>query len=620
MGCEASYQKYNENIEIIRRAKCGKISGKYYTTSDGFVSNIFLGIPYAEPPIEEYRFQKPRELKSWNNIYKAHSLKARCIQHDTFLETIQNYGSKKSEDCLYLNIFTPNFEPSYDNSKRNIFYPVFFFIHSGEYTSGSSNQFDYRNIVDSLIRHNIIVITMNYRLGFLGHFHTGDETCQSNLALWDLHAALRWVKNNIDAFGGNKDNITVGGDTSGAVYADLLSLSPITRDLFQRTIIIGGAATISWALCNSDSLIELCRNKAIELGYKRKTNLINDSWTRNDNEDMIKYLKSLPSEVFAISPSKYASYIWDNSSKIGPVIDGEFLPCSIKQLRAECKPKPVIIGYNQHEELLLSLLPGVYDIETLIDNVTKSFKKYCATRGTIITYDQSKSIIFDNNTDDIKNNKKLYKEYILKSLRDFTKVSYIIEYCIQLLESNCFYNETSSDDTFSEKRKNYNTGPVYIYRFDHFNLNKFFNKNQNLSQIKISNISEIDYLIKYNKNIFERKSLNNKIIKYMFVRWITNFIKNGNPNDENTILCYNTYWKPITITSTEMCLRYLKISVNPKMESKICNEKFFKKAMIFNLLRNINITYNNESSSKTLASESVGDTIEFKSLDKTVSI
>ncbi|CEF61166.1 Carboxylesterase, type B domain-containing protein [Strongyloides ratti] len=619
MGCEASYQKYNENVDIIRKTKYGKFSGKYYTTSDGFVSNIFLGIPYAEPPIGEYRFKKPCEVKCWNNIYKAHNFKDRCIQNDTILETIQNYGSKKSEDCLYLNIFTPNFEASKNQLKKNTFYPVFFFIHSGEYTSGSSNEFEYKNIVDSLIRYNIIIVTMNYRLGFLGHFYTGDETCQSNLALWDLHAALKWVKSNIGAFGGNKDNITVGGNSSGAVYADILSLSPITRNLFQRTIVIDGAATISWALSNSNSLIELCRNKALELGYIREGKSINDSWTKKDNENMIKYLRTLPSEKFVISRSKTVNYIWDHSTKIGPVIDGEFLPQSIKQLRAESEPKPVILGYTQHEELLLGLLAGVYNIETLVDNVTKSFKKYCAMRGTIFTYDQTKSIIFGNITDEIKNNKKLYKDCVLKSLRDFTMVSYIIEYCIQRLEASCFYDETSNDGTFSRDKEDQNTSPVYIYRFDNFNSNKSI-INRNSSYIQISNINEIDYLIKCNKNIFSTKSINDKIIRYMFIRWIINFIKYGNPNDDNTTLYYNIYWKPATITSTEMCLRYLKISIYPKMESKICDEKFFKKAMIFNLLRNINVTYNDENSIKTLVSDYDGDTIEFKTLDKTLSI
>uniref|UniRef100_A0A0N5C340 Carboxylic ester hydrolase n=1 Tax=Strongyloides papillosus TaxID=174720 RepID=A0A0N5C340_STREA len=621
MGCEASRQKFNDSLDVVRKTEHGKVAGKYFITSDGFVSNIFLGIPYAEPPVGKYRFKKPRELKSWQGTYKAHSFKARCIQQDTLLETLQNYGSKKSEDCLYLNIFTPNFVTSENSLKKSTLYPVFFFIHNEEYTSGGSNQFNYKDVVDSLIRHNIIVVTMNYRLGFLGHFHTGDETCQSNLALWDLHAALKWVKNNINAFGGNEDNITVGGHSTGAVYADILSLSPITRDLFQRNIIIGGAATVSWAICNSDSLIELCRSKALELGFKRDKKSFIDPWTKDDNENMIKYLKTLPAEQFVISRSKDADYIWDNCTKIGPVIDNEFLTESIKNLRMASPPKPVIIGYNQHEELLQGLLTGIYNIDTLIDNVTKGFKKYCASRGTTFTYDQSKNFIFGNINYELISDRKLYKKHILKSLREFTMVSYIIEYCIQRLDANCHYDDTQGDgNTSSNVKNNSNSPPVYIYRFDHSNLNNVFTKNRNLSNIEITNISEIDYLITYNKGIFSRRSLSENVKKYMFTRWTTNFIKYGNPNDENTELSYNIHWEPAIITPTEMSLRYLKISSNPEMDYKICDEKFFKKAMIFNLLKNINVTYDDENSDATLSSISTENALNSEMLDETISL
>uniref|UniRef100_A0A0N4ZWP1 Carboxylic ester hydrolase n=1 Tax=Parastrongyloides trichosuri TaxID=131310 RepID=A0A0N4ZWP1_PARTI len=585
MGCEASHHSFDQNKNVLRKTKYGVISGKYYVTSDGFVSNIFLGIPYAEPPINENRFKKPKEIQSWVGTYKAHDFQSRCIQQDSLLQKFHYYNSKKSEDCLYLNIFTPNFELSKTIEKKNIVFPVLFLIHNGEYTSGSANQFDYKDVVDYLIRYNIIVVTMNYRIGLLGHFYTGDGSCQSNIALWDLYAALKWVKENINVFGGDDNNITVGGYSTGAIYADLLSLSPVSRNLFHKIIIMSGSATLSWSINNNNMLIEYCRNKAIELGFKKSNHNIENIWTAEDNIDMMEYLRNLPSDKFAIVNSKPGNYVLNNLHVLGPIIDGEFLTKTISQLRNEAPQKPVILGCGQNEGIFISLITGIYNPDTLMDYATKGFKKYCASKGTDFSYDQAKEMIFGKISDSLKEDKDAYTKQILKSVGNFAVLSYIIEYCIQRKESNKIFNQNINEKSSYSERDNTSDTPVYIYRFDHFKPANSYVKFKLYRYFGISN--EMDFMIGYNKHSFGRKTIDNSIIKRMFTTWMTNFIKYGNPNDNTDSIWCSAYWEPAIINSEMMNLKFLKIKVKPKMGDKLCDENFLKKAKIFNLLRNI---------------------------------
>ncbi|ETN74691.1 hypothetical protein NECAME_12801 [Necator americanus] len=142
---------------------------------------------------------------------------------DMFWDKFTNF-TPQSEDCLYLNVFAPAMDPVKS-------YPVMFYIHGGGFMMDSAVRYKPSNVARLLVKHGVVVVTIQYRLGYLGYFCTGDDVAKGNYGLWDQLEALKWTKENIHHFGGDPNRITVAGQSAGAVSADLLSLSPLSRGL-----------------------------------------------------------------------------------------------------------------------------------------------------------------------------------------------------------------------------------------------------------------------------------------------------------------------------------------------------------------------------------------------------
>ena len=215
----------------------------------GYVENnlkIFKGIPFAKPPVGNLRFRKPEEPETWRGVRKACQYSAACIQHVMNQEDLPAnvHGvpqfmapSQYEEDSLYLNIWTPAKNPS---DKL----PVFIWVHGGGMVAGSGCEV----VCDGTgfaSRKDIIVVTINYRLGFFGFFAHPDLTKEGNgtsgnYALFDIAFACKWIKENIENFGGDPNNITVAGQSGGAAATGALHASPIMKDVIQRISIESG--------------------------------------------------------------------------------------------------------------------------------------------------------------------------------------------------------------------------------------------------------------------------------------------------------------------------------------------------------------------------------------------
>uniref|UniRef100_A0A0M3IQW8 Carboxylic ester hydrolase n=1 Tax=Ascaris lumbricoides TaxID=6252 RepID=A0A0M3IQW8_ASCLU len=214
--------------------KTGEVQGFGMRCKKGVV-NIFLGIPYAKPPIGPLRFKKTEPVDPWSGVLMCTKYRSRCPQKDFIWDKLE-LRTPKSEDCLYLNIMAPSWKPPPDQVRLNISCPdspngfaVMFYIHGGGYLVDSAVKYRYWDIVRLLSPHDVIVVTIQYRLGYLGYFSTADENCIGNFGLWDQVTALKWVSENIKYFGGDPKSITVAGQSAGAASADLLSLSPYSR-------------------------------------------------------------------------------------------------------------------------------------------------------------------------------------------------------------------------------------------------------------------------------------------------------------------------------------------------------------------------------------------------------
>ena len=213
----------------------GKVQGK--TINDGKV-RAFLGLPYAAPPVGDLRWKAPEPPAKWKGVRDATHYGARCIQAPVFKDMVFQ-DSGPSEDCLYLNVFTPA------SAKGNSKLPVMFWIHGGGYSGGSASE--PRHNGDFLPTKGVVLVTINYRLGVFGFLATSDLAKEAggaagNYGLLDMVAALQWVKANIAKFGGDPGNVTIFGESAGSFAVSTLMASPPAQGLFQKAIGESGGA------------------------------------------------------------------------------------------------------------------------------------------------------------------------------------------------------------------------------------------------------------------------------------------------------------------------------------------------------------------------------------------
>lgn len=248
----------NQNAEqtVIVDTKQGKVKG---AVQSGIA--VFKGIPYAKPPLGALRFAPPQRMEPWTEVKDCLEFGSSATQMETIL-----VNTKPSEDCLYLNVWAPA-------NAKNKKYPVFFWIHGGGYFNGcgTMNYYDGTEFVNQ----EVILVTINYRLGALGFLaletllHEYGTT--GNWGTLDQIAALTWVKENIEAFGGDPNQITIGGESAGAFSVTNLIMSPKAKGLFQRAVMQSGnllsnKVSMPYTQAKLEPSIEVSRKFAAKFG------------------------------------------------------------------------------------------------------------------------------------------------------------------------------------------------------------------------------------------------------------------------------------------------------------------------------------------------------------------
>ncbi|CAH1255487.1 CES2 [Branchiostoma lanceolatum] len=200
----------------------------------------FKGIPYAAPPVGDLRWRPPQDPRSWSRVRDVTEFGSRCPQvefpllHPIWAELAAFRSNSSSEDCLFLNVYTPNV-----SATANL--PVMVWIHGGSWIFGSGATYP-AEVPTSL--HNVVMVTINYRLGNLGFLPTRDDDAPGNFGLLDAIKALEWVQGNIRNFGGDPDRVTIFGESAGGYTVSLLVMSPIATGLFHRAISQSGVAGV----------------------------------------------------------------------------------------------------------------------------------------------------------------------------------------------------------------------------------------------------------------------------------------------------------------------------------------------------------------------------------------
>src|SRR5579884_1231613 len=210
------------------RTTSGLVEGT--VSADGSV-RIYKGIPFAAPPVGELRWKPPQAPKAWQGVRKATEFGPRCMQGRIFNDMVFR-DSGPSEDCLYLNVWAPA------NASAPL--PVMVWIYGGGFQAGASSE--PRQDGEKLAKKGVIVVSMNYRLGVFGFFAHPELAKESghnsagNYGLLDQLAALRWVHDNIRAFGGDPGNVTIFGESAGSMSVNAQVTSPLAAGLFKQAI------------------------------------------------------------------------------------------------------------------------------------------------------------------------------------------------------------------------------------------------------------------------------------------------------------------------------------------------------------------------------------------------
>ena len=298
---------------------------------------VFRGIPFAEPPVGELRWRQPRPLRKTSTVHDAKSFAPACMQTmrilDWYRGLAETFGASRdvfadldtSEDCLYLNIWTPGLA----GSDR---LPVMVYVHGGSNNSGWSYEPNYHG--HALAAEGVVVVTIAYRLGVFGFF-SHPELDSANFGLWDQIAALEWIQKNIGAFGGDPDRVTVFGESAGA--QDILALMASDRadGLYHRAI--------------------LQSNAGFGLGRRASPTLQDEQQRGIDTAKIFGFaaaesldeLRAVPASELLQNYSDHFSHYYHS-----PAVDGQLLSKSIWDVvnANELNPVPLIIGSNADEQ------------------------------------------------------------------------------------------------------------------------------------------------------------------------------------------------------------------------------------------------------------------------------
>ncbi|GMR57068.1 hypothetical protein PMAYCL1PPCAC_27263 [Pristionchus mayeri] len=489
-------------------ARDGKIQGRRMINEADFKADAYLGIPFASPPVGDLRFRKPVPPKDWSGIRQ-------CFKHPTASVQISDKVTfckwPSSEDCLYLNVFCPG-----DNIGKK--FPVMVFIHGGAHAFSYIKKYGDQGLCDGLVRRGVIVVTVQYRLGILGFFSTGDEVCPGNFGLWDQIEALKWVQENIEHFGGDKNNVTLFGQCSGGVCADLISLSPYSRGLIHRLIPMSGNANATWA--HQKSIADYCKKYAgTKLGIFAES-----------NDELIEKLRCVPADQLRVRVY-FRNIGWRETIRnFCPVIDGDLLPHAIEELRRTAPVLPLMAGVTTLEGGL-SLRPKDVHEDSIRQAIDAMLPKGARreTRDSLVT---------------------LYKDVGVRRQPEHAVWRARVE-----LSSDRMYNIPTVKLLTECSGKG---APTYLYVFSYYNPKCIGREAHFAPCSEASHSCDLAYVFNAGVDEHFEFSEDDKQMAETMTRAFINFTKRGNPNDVGS-----STWLPC---DAEHPGRHMVLDLNPRVE------------------------------------------------------
>ena len=436
----------------------------------------FKGIPYAKPPIGSLRWKDPVLPENSNKIYQAYYFGKSCIQ----TEWQTQYGSyyPNGEDCLHLNIWVNT-----NNTSTNK--PIMVFIHGGSFGWGGTSDplYDGYNLIDKFS--DIILVTLDYRLGLLGFINfssvPGGENYKttSNLGLLDQICALKWIQNNINKFGGDPGKVTIFGQSGGAASASLLPLIEGSEGLFKRIIAESGSVSLTFSSKECKMLIEKFLEKS---GSKTMEDLvsISEAKIKEINEEIFNYLNYAERDGITLPLDLYGAY----KSGKGKDID-------------------MLLGTNKDESRYWMITMGYYT------NLLSG--EFIYKHGLPILYENNIKVLSDED-----------KEYV----KEFMHIQN--PYQKKIWKITEFYNELLFRTPMNKMAEYHSEagGNTYVY------LWKYPGENEDLGAFHCIEISYIFNNLQETE--FTGNKVNPELANKVQEMW-TNFARTGNPSTSEHI-------------------------------------------------------------------------------------
>nr|ATJ44483.1 acetate esterase 8 [Helicoverpa armigera] len=484
----------------------------------GTLYSSFKGIPYAQPPVGDLRFKAPQPPKPWDGVREAKEFGPKCFQNDIFT----NSGTIGSEDCLYLNVYTPNVNPDKP-------LPVMFWVHGGAFVSGGGNDDLYGP--EFLLRKDVVVVTINYRLEILGFLCLDTEDVPGNAGMKDQVAALRWVNKNIANFGGDPNNITIFGESAGGASVSYLLISPMTKGLFKRAIPQSGAALCDWA--------QAVRPRERALALARKLGCDSE-----DDKELYEFFKNQPLESLinarahiSLAEAKknldvYFSIV--DEKKFG---DNErFFYGSVVDAVTNGIHEGVDImtGFTTDEGLICIAKDTINENLDLVRN----FPEILVTRDHLFNMSVHQQIELG---------KKIRKFYF----KDGVRIPEDWEQLVKYYSMTVFIYPTMK---FAKICATANKNKVYLYKFSCKSERNVIAHLRGLTELigsKPVTAHADDVLYMFDAKLLDKKVITKsytfKLIDTVTTLW-TNFAKYGNPTPDNNL---GVTWSPFSVENEE---------------------------------------------------------------------
>ncbi|XP_027475640.1 cocaine esterase [Zalophus californianus] len=476
-----------DSASPIRTTHTGQVQGSLVHLKDTDVGvHTFLGIPFAKPPLGSLRFAPPEPPEPWSGVKDGTSHPAMCLQNITTMNAVAlkllNMTlpfTSMSEDCLYLNIYTP----AHTHEASSL--PVLVWIHGGGLVMGMASVYD-GSVLAAF--ENVVVVTIQYRLGLLGFFSTGDKHAPGNWGYLDQVAALRWVQQNIAYFGGDPGRVTIFGESAGGTSVSSHIVSPMSQGLFHRAIMESGVALLPGLIVSSSNEVSMMVANLSACGQV-------------DSEALVGCLRGkTEEEILAISQPFMV---------IPGVVDGTFLPRHPQELlaSADFQPVPSIIGVNNDEYgWFIPSTMNIFDTQKELDRET--VKAILQQVSTMLTLPPESVDL-------------LMEEYMGDSGDPQTLQALFSE----MMGDCIFVIPTLQVANFQRLH-----APVYFYEFQH---RPSFLKDSKPPHVRADHGDELLFVFGtlswrgYVEVTEEEKLLSRKMMKY----W-ANFARNGDPNGE----------------------------------------------------------------------------------------